>query len=93
MSITCFCLSSLVCHVQTGLKNWNKLIFQVVWVYIQTTLTNWNFSDAEGSRFDSEKTDLLLDIGVVFSESKMVRSTKEKTNFSRLFGYKLAKLF
>jgi len=49
-------------------------------------LKNWDFADAEQARFDSEKTCPLLDIGAVFSGSKMACSAKGKTNSSACLG-------
>jgi hypothetical protein len=49
-------------------------------------LKNWEFSEAEQARFDSEKTGPLLNIGAVFSGSKMACSAKEKTNSSACLG-------
>ena len=49
-------------------------------------LKNRDFANAESPRFDSEKTSPLLDIGAVFSESKMGLSAKAKTDSSACLG-------
>jgi hypothetical protein len=49
-------------------------------------LKNRDFADAEHARFDSEKTGPLLEIGAVFSESKMACSAKGKTDSSTCLG-------
>ena len=49
-------------------------------------LKNREFANAESHRFDSEKTSPLLDIGAVFSESKMRFSAKAKTDSSTCLG-------
>ena len=64
----------------------------LLWVLFSTAsiypnkLKNRNFSDEEHLRFDSEKTALLLEIGGVFSESKMRCSSKEETDSSVCLG-------
>ena len=49
-------------------------------------LKNREFANAESPRFDFEKTSPLLDIGAVFSESKMGLSAKAKTDSSTCLG-------
>ena len=49
-------------------------------------LKNREFADAESPRFDSEKTSPLLEIGAVFSKSKMGLSAKAKTDSSTCLG-------
>ena len=49
-------------------------------------LKNRNFANADGSRFGLEKTSPLLDVGAVFSNSKMLPSAKAKTDSSTCLG-------
>jgi oxygen-independent coproporphyrinogen-3 oxidase len=49
-------------------------------------LKNREFANDESPRFDSEKTSSTLDIGAVFSESKMGLSAKAKTDSSACLG-------
>ena len=49
-------------------------------------LKNRNFDNADGGRFESEKTIPLLYVGVVFSDSKMPPSATSKTDSSTCLG-------
>ena len=55
-------------------------------------LKSRNFANADGCRFELEKTSPLLDVGAVFSNSKMLPSDKAKTDSSVYLGINPNKL-
>jgi 8-oxo-dGTP pyrophosphatase MutT (NUDIX family) len=85
----------LSCHrevfEETGIKPTNVCLKGVLKTIVDggvysSKLKNREFANAESHIFDFEKTGSTLDIGAVFSESKMGLSAKEKTDSSACVG-------